>query len=163
MTELSHCNISCFSKQMSSNCHKIFISHSTSFEDSKYVLIFNMYLTKAFVFPINYSCVSLVAMVKWPNGWQWIFIMSTAYIRECIQKFPDWLPGARTANGTAAITLCDASQWVFVVIYFIIDSVQKLLDTPLYTSQSYDTHEMPPPAYSKSVKRLQLSRTCNFS
>jgi hypothetical protein len=23
------------------------------------------------------------------------------YIRGCIQKFPDWPPGARTANGTA--------------------------------------------------------------
>jgi len=22
-------------------------------------------------------------------------------VRECIQKFPDWPPGARTANGTA--------------------------------------------------------------
>jgi hypothetical protein len=24
-----------------------------------------------------------------------------AYVGGCIQKFPDWLPGARTANGTA--------------------------------------------------------------
>jgi hypothetical protein len=23
------------------------------------------------------------------------------HIRGCIQKFPDWAPGARTANGTA--------------------------------------------------------------
>jgi hypothetical protein len=31
----------------------------------------------------------------------------------------------------AAITLCVASQWAFiVVVYFIIDSVRKLLDTP---------------------------------
>jgi hypothetical protein len=61
-------------------------------------------------------------------------------IRECIQKFPDWPPGARTANGTAlchkvqlyryvmslsvsfaAITLCVASQGVFiVVVYFVM-------------------------------------------
>jgi hypothetical protein len=27
------------------------------------------------------------------------------YVRECIQKFPDWPPGARTANGTA-LCLC---------------------------------------------------------
>jgi hypothetical protein len=73
-------------------------------------------------------------------------------IRECIQKFPDWPSGARTANGTtttrcsciailwvnlvsfAAITLCVASQWVFIVhvVYFIIDSVRKILDTPSY-------------------------------
>jgi hypothetical protein len=34
----------------------------------------------------------------------------------------------------AAITLCVASQQVFVVvsIYFIIDSVRKFFDTPLY-------------------------------
>jgi hypothetical protein len=34
----------------------------------------------------------------------------------------------------AAITLCVASQRVFVVVnvYFVIDSVRELLDTPLY-------------------------------
>jgi hypothetical protein len=34
----------------------------------------------------------------------------------------------------AAITLCVASQQVFIVVYFIIDSVWKLLDTPLYVA-----------------------------
>jgi hypothetical protein len=35
----------------------------------------------------------------------------------------------------AAITLCVASQRVFIVIvvYFVIDSVRKLLDTPTYS------------------------------
>jgi hypothetical protein len=32
----------------------------------------------------------------------------------------------------AAITLCVASQRVFVVVYFVIDSVRKLLDIPSY-------------------------------
>jgi hypothetical protein len=32
----------------------------------------------------------------------------------------------------AAITLCVASQWVFTVVYFVINSVQKLLDIPSY-------------------------------
>jgi hypothetical protein len=33
----------------------------------------------------------------------------------------------------AAITLCDASERVFiVVVYFVIDTVRKLLDTPSY-------------------------------
>jgi hypothetical protein len=34
----------------------------------------------------------------------------------------------------ASITLCIASQRVFIVvsIYFVIDSVRKFLDTPLY-------------------------------
>jgi len=38
----------------------------------------------------------------------------------------------------AVITLCVASQGVFVVvfIYFIIDSVRKLLDTLSYTSSA---------------------------
>jgi hypothetical protein len=30
----------------------------------------------------------------------------------------------------AAIILCVASQRVFIVVYFVIDSVRKLLDTP---------------------------------
>jgi uncharacterized membrane protein len=29
----------------------------------------------------------------------------------------------------AAVTLCIASQRVFIVVYFVIDSVRKLLDT----------------------------------
>jgi hypothetical protein len=32
----------------------------------------------------------------------------------------------------AAITFCVASQQVFIVVSIIFDSVQKLLDTPLY-------------------------------
>jgi hypothetical protein len=32
----------------------------------------------------------------------------------------------------AAITFCVASQQVFIVVYFVIDSVRKLLDTPSY-------------------------------
>jgi hypothetical protein len=32
----------------------------------------------------------------------------------------------------AAITLCIASQRVFIVVYFVIDSVRKLLDIPSY-------------------------------
>jgi hypothetical protein len=36
----------------------------------------------------------------------------------------------------AAITLCVASQRVFIVVsvYFVIDSVRKLLDTPSYNT-----------------------------
>jgi len=34
----------------------------------------------------------------------------------------------------AAITLCIASQWMIpkVSVYFVIDSIRKLLDTPSY-------------------------------
>jgi hypothetical protein len=74
---------------------------------------------------------------------------------QAISKFPNWPPGVRTANGTAfcsdtrcnciailsvslvsfaAVTLCVASQGVFIVVsvYFIIDSVRKLLDKLSY-------------------------------
>jgi hypothetical protein len=73
----------------------------------------------------------------------------------CVQKFPDWPPGARIANGTA---LChyvhlyryfvsQSSEFCFhnplccflmrvycccFFFFFVIDSVQKLLVTPLY-------------------------------
>jgi hypothetical protein len=36
----------------------------------------------------------------------------------------------------AAVTLCNASQQVFIVIYFVIDSVRKLLDTPSYIGKN---------------------------
>jgi hypothetical protein len=62
-------------------------------------------------------------------------LFSKDLIRGCIQKFPDWLPGAKTANGSEFSwhTLCVASQRVFIVVnvYFVIDSVLKLLDTSL--------------------------------
>jgi hypothetical protein len=75
-------------------------------------------------------------------------------IRECIQKFPDWPPGARTAQivklcatrcscfailwislvNFAATNLCIASQRVFiVVVYFVMDSVRKLFDILSYS------------------------------
>jgi uncharacterized membrane protein len=36
----------------------------------------------------------------------------------------------------ATITLCVASQRVFIVVYFVIDSVRKLLDTHSYMEKS---------------------------
>jgi hypothetical protein len=36
----------------------------------------------------------------------------------------------------ATITLCVASQRVFIVVYFVIDSVRKLLNTPSYNNDS---------------------------
>jgi len=80
-------------------------------------------------------------------------------IRGCIKKFPDWPPGARTANGTAfchaswsiailwvsllsfaAIALCVASQRMFIFCkrIFHYDSVRKLLDTASYISHPYN-------------------------
>jgi hypothetical protein len=38
----------------------------------------------------------------------------------------------------AAITLCVASQRVFIVVYFVIDSVRKLLDTPLWIGRWWE-------------------------
>jgi hypothetical protein len=38
----------------------------------------------------------------------------------------------------AAITLCVASQRVFIVVYFVIGLVRKLLDTPSYSMHDRD-------------------------
>jgi len=50
----------------------------------------------------------------------------------------------------AAITLCVASQRVFIVVlvYFVIDSVRKLLDTPSYISPK--------------KKKKGINKTCIF-
>jgi hypothetical protein len=85
------------------------------------------------------------------NGTARGFIIYTRHdIQGCIQKFPDWPPLERELQmiqlpatmysciavlwvslvSFAAITLCVASQQVFIVVYFVIDSVWKLLGTP---------------------------------
>jgi hypothetical protein len=46
-------------------------------------------------------------------------------IRRCIQKFPDWTSGARTANGTA---LC---HWVQLYRYFVSQSSEFCRNNPL--------------------------------
>jgi len=73
-------------------------------------------------------------------------------VRECIQKFTDWPPGARTANGIALCDyvqlychfvsqssefcrhnpLCCFSTSVYLCCLFRYDLVRKLLDTPSY-------------------------------
>jgi hypothetical protein len=75
-------------------------------------------------------------------------------IRGCIQKFPDWPPGARTANGTAHChqlqlyryfvsqssefcrhnPLCCFLRSIYCCCSFRYDSVRKLLDTPSYVT-----------------------------
>jgi hypothetical protein len=49
----------------------------------------------------------------------------TRYVRERIQKFPDWPPGARTANGTV---LC---HWVQLYRYFVSQSNKFCCHNPL--------------------------------
>jgi uncharacterized membrane protein len=39
----------------------------------------------------------------------------------------------------AVVTLCVASQRVFIVVYFVIDSIRKLLDTSSYKTQETDS------------------------
>jgi hypothetical protein len=87
---------------------------------------------------------------KW---WRWRRRLFNVLIRECIRKFRTGrlerelqmvqLSANRHSYVTilwvslvsfAAITLCVASQRVFVV-YFVIDSVRKLLGTPSYLLQ----------------------------
>jgi hypothetical protein len=79
-------------------------------------------------------------------------------IGRCIQKFPDWPPGARTANGTALWhwvqlycyvvsqssefcrhnPLCCFSTSVYYCCLFL-DSVRKLLDIPSYAGSLWPT------------------------
>jgi hypothetical protein len=81
----------------------------------------------------------------------WYFIC--LHIGRCNQKFPDWPPGARTANSTALChwvqlyhyfvsqsseffrhnPLCDFSTSVYCFL-FRYDPVWKLLDTPSYNN-----------------------------
>jgi hypothetical protein len=60
----------------------------------------------------------------------------------------------------AAITLCVASQRVFVVVvvvvvYFFIDSIRKLLDIPSYMVD--ETGQIPP--FERSVGRTKTIKT----
>jgi hypothetical protein len=89
--------------------------------------------------------ISLFECITMPYGLSHYNYDGTFTIRGCIQKFSGCPPGARTANGTApchkmqlyryfgvSLTLYVASQRVFFVVYFVIDSVRKLLDTSSY-------------------------------
>jgi hypothetical protein len=53
----------------------------------------------------------------------------------------------------AAITLSDASQRVFIVVsvYFVIDSVRKLLDTPSYIAVHYRGMKLFPNSLSQGI------------
>jgi hypothetical protein len=62
------------------------------------------------VAPSNFVFVPLwtgrFLIVGWEGGGEVHSLTSSFFwydssVRRCIQKFPDWLPGARTANGTA--------------------------------------------------------------
>jgi hypothetical protein len=56
-------------------------------------------------------------------------VQLSATRRSCIAIL--WV----TLVSFAAITICVASEWVFIdVVYFVIDSVRKLVDTPSYVS-----------------------------
>jgi hypothetical protein len=57
--------------------------------------------------------------------WQKVCLTAVANIRRCIQKFPDWPPGARIANGTA---LC---HWVQLYRYFVSQSSELCCRNPL--------------------------------
>jgi hypothetical protein len=96
-------------------------------------------------------------------------------IRGYIQKFPDWTPGATTENGRpitrysciailwvslasfAAITLCVASQRVFVVVvYFVSDSVRKFFDIPSYSVLKWGSLLKKGPLITPRIKWEQL-------
>jgi hypothetical protein len=83
-------------------------------------------------------------VTTWEN-WLKRICLTLNQVRVCNQKFPDWLPGARTANDAALChyfvsqssefcrhnTSCCFSTSAYCC-YFITDSVRILLDTPSY-------------------------------
>jgi hypothetical protein len=64
-------------------------------------------------------------------------VSGLAALRENCKCYSSLPLGAIVSLSFAAITLCVASQqvFIFVVVYFVIDSVRKLLDTPSYMSR----------------------------
>jgi hypothetical protein len=59
--------------------------------------------------------------------WQLLIVQLSGTGCSCIATL--WV----SLMSFAAITLCVASQWGFIiVVYFVIDSVRKLLDTHSY-------------------------------
>jgi hypothetical protein len=110
-------------------------------------------LTSNLTFQTQIICLNTSSLITCVNeflkDWRRLW-MCVCAIRGCIQKFSDWPTGARTAHGKALChevqfyryfvsqssefyrhTLCVASQRVLiVVVYFVIYSVRKLLDTP---------------------------------
>jgi hypothetical protein len=68
----------------------------------------------------------------------------------------------------AAITICVASQRVLVDVYFVIDSVRKLLDTPSYKCTSRISFAFYVFTYSPYRKRIfmkaaVLNEVCTFN
>jgi hypothetical protein len=71
---------------------------------------------------------SLLYRLIYFNSGAWftfLYINVTKAIRGCIQNFPDWSPGARTANGTA---LC---HYVLLYRYFVSQSSELCRHNPL--------------------------------
>jgi hypothetical protein len=62
-------------------------------------------------------------LAAWSENCKWYSFLP---LRAVVSLF------CESVNEFAAITLCVASQRVFNVVYFVIDSVRKLLDTPSY-------------------------------
>jgi hypothetical protein len=59
----------------------------------------------------------------------------------------------------ATITLCVTSQRVFIVaLYFVIDSVRKLLDTPSYATSSDEAYKCTENFDRKLLKNVPFGR-----
>jgi hypothetical protein len=55
----------------------------------------------------------------------------------------------------ASLALCVASQLVFIVVHFVIDSVTKLLDTPSYTLTSLTSSKTAHRSYKNIANSLK--------
>jgi hypothetical protein len=70
-------------------------------------------------------------------------------IRGCIQKFPEWLPGARTANGTALCS-CIAILWVSLVS-FVAKNPLYCFSTNVYCGKGIFRYRLSPETYGYTV------------
>jgi hypothetical protein len=130
----------CFISHLSHTCYMHRLSHPLWFDRPN-----NMWWSA--------QVVELLIMRSSPASCYFLPLRAK-YERECIQKFPDWplerelqiiqLSTTRCScvailwvslASFAAITLCVASQLVFIVVnaYLVIDSVRKLLDILSYS------------------------------
>jgi hypothetical protein len=66
------------------------------------------------------------------KGFFFLFVSVQTGFAAHAASYPVGTGGSYPGNKAnfASITLCVASQRVFIVVYFVIDSVRKLLDTP---------------------------------
>jgi len=83
-------------------------------------------------------------------------------VRVCIQKFPDWPPGARIANGTA---LC---HWLKLYRYLLSQSSEfcrpnplRCISTSVYCCKRVFRYRLSPETFEYTLVRPRFSMLCS--